>query len=171
MIYNLFNRRKTTKLAPLVKLVKNKALNKVLMLLLSFFTFGLIYFFFCADTEFEGINIVQDELKDEAVKKYVDKVKKNELTLRSEKKIATQIQSGNVDIETDDTLKNVVVPDTEIIPDNVTKKHPLQEFYDRFYFAVVTGTTLGYGDIRPASNKVKFLTLCQLMTTIYVLVS
>ena len=68
-------------------------------------------------------------------------------------------------------MSNEVDPDVKEISESVTKKDSLQSFFDRFYFAVVTGTTLGYGDIQPASNKVKMLTLLQLMTTIYILIA
>lgn len=160
MLYNLFHKKS-----------KSKALNKISLLLLSFFVYGLIYFLFCYDTEFKGINIVQDKLRDDTVRKYIEKVKKNELTTKSEKEIAEKIQGGHVNPEYDENLKQEVDPEVHRVSKQVTKKGNLQEFFDRFYFAVVTGTTLGYGDIQPASNKVKFLTLCQLMTTIYILVA
>lgn len=160
MLYNLFHKKS-----------KSKALNKISLLLLSFFVYGLIYFFFCYDTEFKGINIVQDKLRDDTVQKYIEKVKKKELSTKSEKEIADKIQGGHVNPEYDEKLKQEVDPEVYQVSKQVTKKGNLQEFFDRFYFAVVTGTTLGYGDIQPASNKVKFLTLCQLMTTIYILVA
>ena len=167
MLYNLFTKNSL----PMTKFTKNKALNKVILLVVSFFIYGLIYFFFCFDTEFKGINIVQDRLRDDVVQKYVEKVKNHELSDKSEKEIAKKIQGGHVNPEYDDKLSREVDPKVEQISENVTTKEPLQAFFDRFYFAVVTGTTLGYGDIQPASNKVKFLTLAQLMTTIYILVA
>ena len=167
MLYNLFTKNSL----PMTKFTKNKALNKVILLVVSFFIYGLIYFFFCFDTEFKGINIVQDRLRDDVVQKYVEKVKNHELSDRSEKEIAKKIQGGHVNPEYDEKLSREVDPKVEQISENVTTKEPLQAFFDRFYFAVVTGTTLGYGDIQPASNKVKFLTLAQLMTTIYILVA
>lgn len=167
MLYNLFTKNSL----PMTKFTKNKALNKVILLVLSFFIYGLIYFFFCFDTEFKGINIVQDRLRDDVVEKYVEKVKNHELSDKSEMEIAKKIQGGHVNPEYDKKLSREVDPKVEQISEDVTTKQPLQAFFDRFYFAVVTGTTLGYGDIQPASNKVKFLTLAQLMTTIYILVA
>ena len=167
MLYNLFTKNSL----PLTKFTKNKALNKVILLVVSFFIYGLIYFFFCFDTEFKGINIVQDRIRDDVVQKYVEKVKNHDLSDRSEKEIAKKIQGGHVNPEYDEKLSNEVDPKVEQISESVTTKEPLQAFFDRFYFAVVTGTTLGYGDIQPASNKVKFLTLAQLMTTIYILIA
>lgn len=158
MLYNLFRR-------------KYKAESKVGLLFLSFVGYGLIYFFFCYDTEFRGINIVQDKLRDDVVQTYVEKVKKNELTMKAEKDIGEKLQSGDVHTDSGKQISEQVEPEVKQISKSVTQKSSLQEFYDRFYFAVVTGTTLGYGDIQPASNKVKFLTLCQLMTTIYILIS
>lgn len=169
MLFNLFRKKGTKHNFPKIKLVKNDPLNKVLLLLGSFFLYGLIYFFFCYDTEFKGINMVQDKIREDTIDKYVEKVKKHELTRESEKKIAEKIQSGHVNTDDDKDLKRDIDPEIVSVSRQVTDKSQLQEFYDRFYFAVVTGTTLGYGDIQPASNKVKFLTLCQLMTTIYIL--
>lgn len=167
MLYNLFH----GKPLPMARLSSNRAVNKVVLLVLSFFVYGLIYFFFCYDTEFKGINLVKDKLREDVVQKYVEKVKKHELSVESEKELAKKIQAGHVNPEYDEKMSNEVDPDVKEISESVTKKDSLQSFFDRFYFAVVTGTTLGYGDIQPASNKVKILTLLQLMTTIYILIA
>ena len=42
-------------------------------------------------------------------------------------------------------------------------------FFDRLYFSIVTQTTLGMGDIFPASRKVRILTMLQAMSTIFIL--
>jgi hypothetical protein len=76
-----------------------------------------------------------------------------------------------VNPEKDKMLKHVVDPEAKNVDKQVTEKKLFQKFYDRFYFSVMTGTTVGYGDIYPVSNKVKFFTMVQVMTTIYILVS
>jgi len=167
MLYRLFAKKGSLFTA----FVRNRAANKLLMLFLSFIFYGFVYFVFCHDSEFGGINILQDYLKRELVAKYVEKVKKQDISQHAEDKIASKIQKGEVNPETDTQFKRDVDADVENVEEEVTSKNLFQQFYDRFYFSVVTGTTLGYGDIYPVSNKVKFLTLCQVMTTIYVLVS
>jgi len=150
---------------------KNKPVNKLILLILSFFIFAFIYLVFCDDSEFGGINLLQDQLKKELVTKYVEKVKKQEISEYAEEKIADKIKKGDVNPEKDKALKHVVDPEAKNVDTEVTEKSTFQKFYDRFYFTVMTGTTIGYGDIYPISNKVKFLTMIQVMTTIYILVS
>ena len=38
--------------------------------------------------------------------------------------------------------------------------------FNRIYFSVITGTTLGYGDIYPVSNTLKLLSMVQSISTI-----
>ena len=83
MLYNLFH----GKPLPMARVSSNRAVNKVVLLVLSFFVYGLIYFFFCYDTEFKGINLVKDKLREDVVQKYVEKVKKHELSVESEKEL------------------------------------------------------------------------------------
>lgn len=150
---------------------KNKPVNKLILLVISFFVFAFMYLVFCDDAEFGGINLLQDQLKKELVTKYVEKVKKKEISDYAEEKIADKIKKGDVNPEKDKALKHVVDPQAKNVDTEVTEKSTFQKFYDRFYFTVMTGTTIGYGDIYPVSNKVKFLTMVQVMTTIYILVS
>jgi len=42
-------------------------------------------------------------------------------------------------------------------------------FFDRLYFSIVTQTTLGTGDIFPASRKVRVLSMLQALSTIFIL--
>ena len=67
----------------------------------------------------------------------------------------------------DDTTKEIkknIIP-KELDTDKV-KPSFLQKFFDRLYFSVITGTTLGYGDIYPITNKVKILSMIQTLSTI-----
>lgn len=167
----MFYKHLKLKSGPIFQFTKNKPINKVILLVLSFFVFAFMYLFFCHDAEFGGINLLQDQLKKELVTKYVEKVKKQEISPYAEKKIATKIKEGDVNPEKDKALKNVVDPEAKNVDKQITEKKLFQKFYDRFYFSVMTGTTIGYGDIYPISNKVKFFTMVQVMTTIYILVS
>ena len=73
--------------------------------------------------------------------------------------------------EIDKNLNKKINKETEItsINNDITKKNRIQKFFDRVYFSIVTGTTLGYGDIYPMSNKVKIVVILQLLTTIIIL--
>lgn len=170
MLYKLLKVNRKSSYGIKQILTKRGPEGKILMLFLSFFVFGIIYTLFCKDYEFGGINLIQDQMKQKLVDKYVEKVKTKDISRTDEDKIAGKLQTGEVDPEDDVDLKANVDTNTLNVKKSVTEKHILQRFFDRFYFAVVTGTTLGYGDIYPVSNKVKVLSILQLFTTVYILI-
>ena len=47
----------------------------------------------------------------------------------------------------------------------------LDKFIDRLYYSVVVQTTLGLGDIYPASRKLRMLTMLQAISTIFLIVT
>lgn len=167
MLYNL-SKLSMSSLSKLSR--KHIALGKVMSIFFTFLLFGVIYTIFCDDYEFGGINLIQDELRKKLVDTYVEKVKKRDISTIGQSDIANKLHTGEVDTEQDVSLKAEIDTETLNVDKNITKKHIFQEFFDRFYFAVVTGTTLGYGDIYPVSNKVKMLSILQLFTTIYILI-
>jgi len=168
MLYNLSK----LSMASLSKMtMKNVAIRKVTSIFFTFLVFGIIYTLFCYDYEFGGINLIQDELKKKLVDTYVEKVKKRDITTSEQSDIANKLHTGEIDTEEDLVLKAEIDTETLNVDKNVTGKNIFQQFFDRFYFAVVTGTTLGYGDIYPVSNKVKVLSILQLFATIYILVT
>ena len=145
----------------------NKIYSKIILLFLSFIIFGFIYFFVCDDYEFGGINILQEEIRKSSLKKFVDKIETGQLNQTVKSEISERIKKGNVDKGLDKKIsKEIRHPSIE---EAVPNSNKLQKLFDRIYFAVVTGTTLGYGDIYPLSNKVKILIILQLITTITIL--
>ena len=144
---------------------------KLLILLITIFVFAVIYLLY-DDTNFSGISTIQETIKEELLKDKIqkeiketfdnnnlyDKYYNDEPIIKGSKKEEKAI---------DDTTKKIknVVKDKEI---DVQKVKPSirQRFFDRLYFSVVTGTTLGYGDIYPTSNSVKLLTMIQTLSTI-----
>tara|TARA_Y100000991_G_C21964727_1_gene346247 strand:+ start:820 stop:1290 length:471 start_codon:yes stop_codon:yes gene_type:complete len=148
------------------KYFKNKVYSKIIFLLCSFLLFGIIYFLFCDDYEFGGINLLQKEIRDSSVKKFVDKIEKGEMNEEIKDEISKELSRGKVDKQLDKKIsKEVKHPSVE----EGVRGNKIQKFFDRFYFAVVTGSTLGYGDIHPLSNKVKCLVVIQLFVTISIL--
>nr|QOC69405.1 putative potassium channel [Florenciella giant virus FloV-SA1] len=130
--------------------------SKIIILILSFILFGILYYFLCDDYEFGGINILQEEIRNSSLKKFVDKIESEQLNKEVKSEISEKIS------------KEIRHPSIE---EAVPKSNRLQKIFDRIYFSVVTGTTLGYGDIYPLSNKLKSLIIIQLFTTITILFS
>lgn len=149
------------------KINKKKMFNKLALFIISFFVFGIIYYIFCDDYEFGGINILQEEIRKSSVKKFVNKVEKGYIDNATKREISDQISEGDIDKDLDNKLSKET--NKISIKDSVKKKSRMQKFFDRMYFSIVTGTTLGYGDIYPMSNKLKLIVILQLLTTISII--
>ena len=135
---------------------------KILSLIILIFVFSFAYLLF-DDTNFGGISNIQEIIKKEIIK---DKVKKE---IKEAYFNQDDIIQGSKKEEKaiDDTTKKIkdIVKDKELDVEKV-KPSLYQKFFNRLYFSIVTGTTLGYGDIYPSSNELKFLTMIQTLSTI-----
>ena len=67
---------------------------------------------------------------------------------------------------------NIDVPSDLEIPFDGTLNlgSAVTDYFDRLYFSVVTQTTLGYGDIFPASRKVRVITMFQALSTLAIFI-
>lgn len=120
---------------------------KVLGLIGLIVLFSIFYFFLDA-SHFQGINPLQDKIKDDIV----------------EKEVAESFQN----IEQEQIKKNV----EEVVKDEEEKiKNPtsFQQLFDRLYFSTITSCLLGYGDIYPATNVSKFLSAFQSFLTLCII--
>ena len=68
-----------------------------------------------------------------------------------------------IDETTDDT--KIAVEEQELDPEQI-KPSIFQQLFNRFYFSVITGCLLGYGDIYPVTNISKSCSLLQSLITV-----
>lgn len=157
--------------------------NKLFFLLFICLTFTIIYYFI-PDSEFGGINKFQELVRDELIKKKVEKKLKidneNFINYFNENKVvdlniiqdeADSLQE--LDYETEKELDKKTLETTKLIAQKEFKKENYttkQKFIDRLYFSIVTGTTLGYGDVYPLSNRTKMLAVIQLLLTLTLII-
>lgn len=165
---------------------KHSKFIKLFILFAISILFSLIYFFI-PDSEFGGINKFQELVRDELIKKKVEKKLKGDNAPKESQEnfqnylthYNKNIEIGNVqeeanslqelDPEIEKQLDIKTLETTKLIKENEFKESNYsasQKFLDRLYFAFVTGTTLGYGDVYPTSNRTKLLAVIQLLITI-----
>jgi hypothetical protein len=156
--------------------------KRLIFLLLNIFIFSLIYFSL-GDTNFSGLNRVEELIKNEVIKKNVNtKIENFESDIPIRPK-DMRGESPKKEIKRDLIVDNNNTSDlleekTKEIKVKITKKElalksikpsMLQIYFDKLYFSFTTGTTLGFGDIVPSSNVCKFFVVMQLIITISII--
>ena len=123
---------------------------KIIGLFVLIFLFSILYSFLDS-THFQGINPLQDKIKDKIVKRETDDVIKESFQYvdKDKRKVTEDIEK--------------VVKDEE---DKIERPSSIQNFFDRLYFSIITACLLGYGDIYPATNTTKILTATQSLLTV-----
>ena len=157
----------------LVKNIKNNIhdlldirLNKIYILLFSMLFFSFVYMLL-EDDNFEGVNKFKEIVKEEVIKKKVQKeIKENFINLEN-------YQNSFLDKEQviDQATKETedVVKVEELRPGKVQPSE-FDKYFNRLYFAIITGCLLGYGDIYPISNIAKFIAGVQGLITVSLIV-
>lgn len=147
-----------------ISIIKHKVYTLLILILL----FAIIYLLY-DDTNFGGINNIQELIKDELLKNKIQKEIKekfyNEINVSDDE---PEIKGSRIEEKTiDDTTKEIKkdVKQQELKVEKI-KPTLIQRLFNRLYFSVTTGTTLGYGDIYPKSNSVKMLSMIQTLSTI-----
>ena len=123
---------------------------KIIGLFVLIILFSILYAFLDS-THFQGINPLQDKIKDKIVKRETDDVIKESFQYvdKDKRKVTEDIEK--------------VVKDEE---DKIERPSSIQNFFDRLYFSIITACLLGYGDIYPATNTTKILTATQSLLTV-----
>lgn len=146
-------------------------INKIKILLFSMLFFSLVYMLL-DDRHFEGVNKFKELVKEEVIK---DKVKKEIIenysnlkddleTFYSKNKVIKEKVFDQAAKETEKEVKKEELQPDKIEPSNIDK------YFNRLYFAIVTGCLLGYGDIYPVTLTSKLLTGIQGLLTVSLII-
>ena len=152
---------------------------KIKILFLTTIIFSFVYLFL-EDTDFQGLNIVQEKIKDELIEKTVEKEIDENVpeAFRNNYNSGSGTGSGTgsgsqmlpnkssnlqMEMATEEVKDNII--EDELQADNITPSI-LKRFFNRIYFSINTGCLLGYGDIYPISILAKLFAMIQAMITI-----
>ena len=147
--------------------------NKITMLFTLCILFTMIYIFL-DDSHFSGLNKIQETIKDELLKKEVEKEVERASTEpfvvyeNYEKKINDIEKQMKRDETTQDVKKSV--EEQELNPEQI-KPSIFQKLFNRLYFSISTGCLLGFGDIYPITNASKTIVIAQALSTIALIIA
>ena len=156
--------------------------NKVVILFIFIIIFSIVYLFL-DDKHFSGVNFIKDAIKEEVIKKKIEKnikttlpaegfslelppaftfKKNNDKTPEEQREVDKKI-----DKVAEDTEKEVEEEDLAV--DNIETSY-MQKLFERIYFSINTSTLLGYGDIYPITNLSKSIVMIQSLLTISLII-
>lgn len=137
-----------------------KYLIKISSLFVSIILFAMIYSLL-DNSHFEGINPIQDKLKEKEIEEKTDEINKEV----SFEPFYSPILSQNEE-ETQEEIKENVKKVVEEDEQKLKSGSFYQNFFDKLYFSVITACLVGYGDIYPSTNAVKIIVSIQTLTTL-----
>ena len=172
---NIFNNIKTN--------LQNNILyfSKIQILFFLMFIFSLLYMLL-DDEHFEGVNkfkeIVKEEvIKDKAkqeIKENYDNLKKyyNDNKVLNQKNISENTSTNLVEEKVIDDVAKETEQEVKKEDLSIEKVEPnlIKKYFDRLYFAIITGCLLGYGDIFPVTYTSKTLAGIQGLLTVSLIV-
>ena len=117
------------------------------------------------NSHFEGINPIQDKLKEQEIEEKTDEINQEVLFEPFYSPLLSQIDSENEE-ETQEEIKENVKKVVEDDEQKLKSGSFYQNFFDKLYFSVITACLVGYGDIYPSTNVVKIIVSIQTLTTL-----
>lgn len=155
--------------------------SKIQILFFLMFIFSLLYMLL-DDEHFEGVNKFKEIIKEEVIKdKAKQEIKENYDNLKeyyNDNKIInkTKFSENNSNNIIEETVIDNVAKETEAEVKkedlSIEKVEPnlIKKYFDRLYFAIITGCLLGYGDIFPVTYTSKTLAGIQGLLTVSLIV-
>tara|TARA_Y100000816_G_scaffold289576_1_gene276313 strand:- start:1006 stop:1452 length:447 start_codon:yes stop_codon:yes gene_type:complete len=141
-----------------------KYLIKISSLFVSIIFFAMIYSLL-DNSHFEGINPIQDKLKEQEIEEKTDEINQEASFEPFYSPLLSQIDSENEE-ETQEEIKENVKKVVEDDEQKLKSGSFYQNFFDKLYFSVITACLVGYGDIYPSTNVVKIIVSIQTLTTL-----
>lgn len=135
-------------------LMKKKYHLKIIGLVSLIIVFSFFYAMLDT-THFQGINVVQDKVKDDIVEKESKKVTHESFEQLNQYETAEK-----------QNLKRNIQEKVEDEEEKISSPSVFQNFFDRLYFSIITACLLGYGDIYPTTNIAKTLSALQSFLTV-----
>ena len=155
------------------KFWSNKNIFKIKLLVFSIILFSILYSFL-GDSNFKGLNLIEDELENKLAKEQLNLDLKRIYKVKFKNLINTlQEEDQEENIEDEDYHKKRIKSVQDIINNIKNKKitQPIYiRYYNRLYFTVVTACLLGYGDIHPNTIICKFFAMLQALITVFIIV-
>tara|TARA_B110000091_G_scaffold212214_1_gene258468 strand:- start:805 stop:1290 length:486 start_codon:yes stop_codon:yes gene_type:complete len=156
---------------PLDKILPHFKLTKLFILSIFIVLFSILYMFL-DDKHFSGVNVVKETIKEEVIKKKLEKkVQEMPSQVDTFTSLTNNTIQTNVDHELDKAAKTV---EQEVKEEDLTVEKiettTFQRLFDRLYFSIITSTLLGYGDIYPVTNISKTIVMAQSLATVSLIV-
>jgi len=152
----------------IIKIIKTTFLKGKIYTLIMLSLFFTIIYLLLDDTNFSGINKIQQILRDEFIKKEV----KKKINIENYTNYLNEEKEKDKDNAIDKTKNEVenAIEDDELTPEKIDQSI-LQKIFNRLYFSITTGCLLGYGDIYPISNIAKSISMVQSLFTVSLILS
>jgi hypothetical protein len=149
--------------------------NKIQILLFLMVFFSLIYMLL-DDSHFEGVNKFKEIVKEEVIKDKAQKeIKENFDNLKEFYNENSILDKSRQTIHKEEVMEEAAKEvETEVKKEDLdpTKVDPsvIMKYFNRLYFAIVTGCLLGYGDIYPVSKTSKLFAGLQGLLTVSLII-
>jgi len=156
---------------PLDKILPHFKLTKLFILSIFIVFFSILYMFL-DDKHFSGVNVVKETIKEEVIKK---KLEKKVQEMPSQVDTFTSLTNNTIQTDVDHELdKAAKTVEQEVKEEDLTVEKiettTFQRLFDRLYFSIITSTLLGYGDIYPVTNISKTIVMAQSLATVSLIV-
>ena len=135
--------------------------KKIIILIFLMFLFSFIYMLL-DDSHFSGVNKFKEIIKEEVIKdKDIKELKENFNNINEIKDEAVIDYAAK---KTEEEVNQEELTSEKVEPSIINR------YFNRLYFAIVTGCLLGYGDIYPISNLSKFICGTQGLFTVALII-